>query len=83
MPDRLLWIPLHDWTPPEGTWALLWPGYYGPFTACWINGRWDLCEDSDFRHATVGAQIDLPHLATDAIPRADWEASHRQGGSNA
>jgi hypothetical protein len=67
----LKWRSLHEWTPGEGQWAILWPGYYGPFTACWIRGRWTVCEDVDFRHATVGAELDLPHLATDAIP--EWD----------
>lgn len=70
MADTLEWRSLHDWTPPEGTWALLWPGYYGPFTACWVTGDWIMCDYSDKCHATVGAVIDLPHLATDAIPEA-------------
>lgn len=72
--DSLHWQSLHGWEPDEGTWAILWPGYYGPFTACWINGRWTMCEDHDFSHATVGAVFSLPHLATDAIPAADRPA---------
>ena len=69
MTDTLQWHSLHGWEPTEGTWAILWPGHYGPFTACWINGRWTMCEDIDFNNATVGVEIDLPHLATDAVPR--------------
>ena len=71
MADRLQWQSLHGWEPAEGTWAILWPGHYGPFTACWINGRWTMCEDIDFNNATIGAEIDLPHLVTDAVPRVD------------
>ena len=67
----LRWQSLHEWEPAEGTWAILWPGYYGPFTACWMRGRWTMCEDADFDHATVGAEIEIPHLATDAIPAFD------------
>lgn len=58
--DSLHWQSLHGWEPDEGTWAILWPGYYGPFTACWINGRWTMCEDHDFSHATVGAAMYRP-----------------------
>ena len=71
MTDTLQWHSLHGWEPTEGTWAILWPGHYGPFTACWINGRWTMCEDIDFNNATVGVEIDLPHLATDAVPRGE------------
>lgn len=71
MTDTLQWHSLHGWEPTEGTWAILWPGHYGPFTACWINGRWTMCEDIDFNNATVGVEIDLPHLVTDAVPRVD------------
>ena len=65
------WQSLHGWEPEPGTWALLWPGYYGPFTAVWMDGGWTLCDDNDFTHATIGAEIDLPHLVTDAIPEHD------------
>ena len=71
MSGELQWQSLHEWTPEEGQWAMLWPGYYGPFTACWINGEWELCEMNDLRHATIGAAIDLPHLVTDAVPFVD------------
>lgn len=67
----LTWQSLHEWAPPEGTWAILWPGYYGPFMACWIHGRWTMCEDSDFDCATIGAELALPHLVTDAVPFFD------------
>lgn len=56
MTDTLQWHSLHGWEPTEGTWAILWPGHYGPFTACWINGRWTMCEDIDFNNATVGVE---------------------------
>lgn len=69
--DGLQWQSLHDWMPDDGVWAILWPGYYGPFTACWINGRWTMCEDHDFRHATIGAVMGLPHLVTEAVPAFD------------
>lgn len=68
MQQEIAWRSLHEWEPSEGTWALLWPGYYGPFTACWIDGRWSMCEESDFSHATVGAEFSLPHLVTEAVP---------------
>lgn len=71
MIDAIQWQSLHEWTPRDGAWAILWPGYYGPFTACWINGRWTMCEDSDFSNATIGAEISLPHLVTDAFPVFD------------
>jgi hypothetical protein len=71
--DGLRWRSLHGWEPVDGTWALLWPGHYGPFTACWLNGGWSICEDSDLRHATVGAEIALPHLVTDAMPPAELD----------
>lgn len=71
MIDAIQWQSLREWTPRDGTWAILWPGYYGPFTACWINGRWTMCEDSDFSNATIGAEISLPHLVTDAYPVFD------------
>jgi hypothetical protein len=71
MRQTLRWRSLEGWMPKEGTWALLWPGYYGPFAACWMRGRWTMCEDSDFRHAKVGAPITIPHLTTDAIP--EWD----------
>jgi hypothetical protein len=70
------WQSLHEWTPEEGTWAMLWPGYYGPFTACWIGGEWELCEQADLRHATIGAVIDLPHLVTEAVPFVDRGGRH-------
>lgn len=63
---HLEWRSLHDWTPPEGTWALLWPGYYGPFTACWIMGEWVLCDAPDLDFATVGAVINPPSEAMEA-----------------
>lgn len=69
--DLLQWRSLHGWEPDDGTWAVMWPGHYGPFTACWINGRWTMCEDIDFNNATIGAEIALPHLVTDAVPRVD------------
>lgn len=27
-----------------------------------------MCEESDFSHATVGAEFSLPHLVTEAVP---------------
>ena len=75
----LTWQSLHEWAPPEGTWAILWPGYYGPFMACWIHGRWTMCEDSDFDCATIGAAIELPHLVTDAVPAFDRIPPNRSG----
>lgn len=78
----LTWQSLHEWAPPEGTWAILWPGYYGPFTACWIHGRWTMCEDSDFDCATIGAVIELPHLVTDAVPAFDEIQSNRRDNSH-
>lgn len=80
--DSLHWQSLHGWEPDEGTWAILWPGYYGPFTACWINGRWTMCEDHDFSHATVGAVFSLPHLAKNAIlaEARDWLRKAGVGG---
>lgn len=81
MGDALQWRSLLGWEPADGTWALLWPGYYGPFTACRVNGEWTVCEDSDLRHAVMGAEIALPHLTTDAIPHADREASFDQPGA--
>ncbi len=44
----------------EGDWYLLWPGFYGPFTACWIDGRWFFATSSDLAHATVGRRINAP-----------------------
>lgn len=69
--DTLAWQSLHEWTPKEGTWAILWPGHYGPFTACWMRGRWTMCEDIDFKNATIGAEMQLPHLVTEAVPFVD------------
>lgn len=69
--DTLQWRSLHEWEPEEGTWAILWPGHYGPFTACWMRGRWTICEDIDFKHATIGSEISIPHLVTEAVPYVD------------
>ena len=77
--QRIAWRSLHDWRPKEGTWAILWPGYYGPFTACWMRGRWTMCEESDFRNATVGAVLRIPHLTTDAIPEWDRALLLKEG----
>ena len=39
--------------PADGTWAVLWPGYYGSFMACAIDGEWTLCEESDLETAVM------------------------------
>ncbi len=44
----------------EGDWYLLWPGFYGPFTACWVDGRWFFAAAGDLSHATVGRRINAP-----------------------
>lgn len=62
------WRLLSDWKPKEGQWATLWPGHYGPFTACYMRGRWTMCEDSDFRHAMVALPFREPSLMTDKFP---------------
>lgn len=49
--------------PAEGTWAVLYPGYYGPFTACRADGAWRLCEDADLKMATHWTPLDIPALA--------------------
>jgi hypothetical protein len=67
----LQWQSLHGWAPDEGQWAVLWPGYYGHFTACWVNGQWGYCRPSDLVNATVGASLEVPHLATEAVPYVD------------
>ena len=41
--------------PESGTWAVLWPGYYGPFTACAMEGEWGMCEDTDLAFAEMWA----------------------------
>lgn len=34
--------------PEDGTWAVIWPGFYGqPFTGCAISGEWMCCEEID------------------------------------
>lgn len=33
--------------PEDGTWGVLWPGYYGSFLACAIDGQWSLADKSD------------------------------------
>ena len=38
--------------PEDGTWALLYPGYYGPVTACVMNGEWSIFDDADKPHVT-------------------------------
>lgn len=40
-----------DDMPESGTWAVLYPGYYGPFTACAVNGEWTMAESVDLHHA--------------------------------
>ena len=30
-----------------------------------------MCEDIDFKHATIGAEMQLPHLVTEAVPFVD------------
>jgi hypothetical protein len=73
MKQEIQWRSLHEWEPEEGQWAILWPGHYGPFTACRVNGEWIICDESDLRHATVAAPLDLPHLTTDAFPPCEPE----------
>lgn len=63
------WQFLYDWAPEEGTWAILWPGYYGPFTACYIGGHWSLCNDEDLHNAICGKPCDIPDpLMSDKFP---------------
>lgn len=48
--------------PKDGTWAVLYPGYYGPFTACAADGAWRLCEDADLKLATHWTPLDIAAL---------------------
>lgn len=83
MKQTLSWRSLEGWRPKEGTWALLWPGFYGPFSACWMRGRWTMCEDADFKNATMGAAVEIPHLTTDAIPTWDKINAPKDGCEDA
>ena len=65
----MAWKFIDEWKPREGQWATLWPGYYGPFTACYVYGRWTMCEDIDLKLATVA----LPFKAPTAMVRRDAE----------
>lgn len=48
--------PMSD-IPEDGTWALLYPGYYGPVTACVMNGEWSLFNDAEKPHVTHWVEI--------------------------
>lgn len=54
--------------PEDGTWAVLYPGYYGPFTACWADGAWRLCEEADLRQATCWTPLDIAALTKEPRP---------------
>lgn len=64
----MAWKFLDEWKPREGQWAILWPGYYGPFAACWLRGRWTMCEDIDFKHAMVAMPFHEPSKMVDRFP---------------